>query len=138
MPPSVCRIAGCRRHPHARGLCQQHYDQQRKSSADPARAAKPPVKSAAATPEPLAELDGKFCRASGCTNPHHAKGYCKSHYGQIRRHGHVEDLPGETGEKQPAALSKDRRLLEIVKRHEILKKEIASIHKELEAQVDEE
>jgi hypothetical protein len=29
--------------------------------------------------------NGKTCSVRGCTQPHHARGYCKKHYGEIRR-----------------------------------------------------
>ena len=143
MKTSVCRMAGCRRRAHAQGLCQQHYDRQRKR-AGPARA-RPPRPAAAAPAEapgpagalPEAALAGKLCCVPGCTAAHHARGYCKSHYGQLRRHGTVGPEGGEADGKT-ATLSRDRRLLEIIKRHDILKKEISSIHKELESEAHED
>ena len=143
-----CRIAGCRRKPHAHGLCQRHYDQQRKARSRPggSRDRRPAgsgaagartEKAAAAVPAPPLDLTDKLCSVAGCTSPHHAKGYCKSHYGQLRRRGRIEELPGAAGGKVPQ-LSKERRLVEIMKRHELLKKEIASIHKELESEANDD
>ena len=140
----ICRIAGCRRKPHAHGLCQRHYDQERKSQQAPAKAApgRPKGKpAAAAKPAPAAAVDDsadKNCVVPGCTNPHHARGYCKSHYGQLRRKGSIEEPPPSQPEGEAVRVSKERRLLKIMKRHEILKKEIANIHKELESEVDGE
>jgi hypothetical protein len=146
MKVMVCRAAGCRRKPHAQGLCQQHYDRQRKrvrrgdgrrERAGPAAAKPAPAPAPAlAALDPQAALAGKFCCVPGCTAAHHAKGYCKSHYGQLRRHGTITGEGGEADGK--GGLSKDRRLLEIIKRHEILKKEISSIHKELESEAHED
>jgi hypothetical protein len=146
----ICRIPGCRRKPHARGLCQRHYDQQRKSAgpgearrgAPPGgpRPGKPAAEAAGLKPtaaEAAAALAGKLCCVPGCTSAHHAKGYCKSHYGQLRRRGRIEELPESPGGKAPL-LSRERRLVEIMKRHELLKKEIANIHKELESEVDDD
>lgn len=159
----TCKVAGCRRKPHARGLCQRHYDAERKAAAaaapvekrgkapEPApRPAKEkdkqkPAKAANTPPAPAEKpgaVDDKACCVSGCTNPHHARGYCKSHYGQLRRRGRIEETPA-AGASAPAAapsgptLNKERRLLEIMKRHEVIKKEIANIHKELESEVDD-
>jgi hypothetical protein len=150
----ICRITGCRRKPHARGLCQRHYDQQRKTAARAAlprearrgassagpRAGKPAAEAAGAAlavSDASAALAGKLCCVPGCTNPHHAKGYCKSHYGQLRRRGRIESLSESPGGKPPL-LSREQRLVEIMKRHELLKKEIANIHKELESEVDDD
>jgi hypothetical protein len=59
------------------------------------------------------------------------------HYGQLRRHGRIEDVPvAETSSGTP--LTREQRLIEIKKRHEIIKKEIASIHKALESESDED
>jgi hypothetical protein len=138
-----CRIAGCRRKPHAHGLCQRHYDQARKVPIKTeARGAAPRQKGKAGKPpaaKPVAPADGddKHCSVSGCQNPHHARGYCKSHYGQLRRRGRIEE-PAAGGEGPAVPFNKERRLAEIMKRHEILKKEIANIHKELESEVDED
>jgi hypothetical protein len=138
-----CRIAGCRRKPHARGLCQRHYDQERKipgptgaveTTGRKAKGAKPAV---AAPPPESSGGDDKYCSVAGCTNPHHARGYCKSHYGQLRRRGRIEEpAPAKGGEV--VTVNKERRLAEIMKRHEVLKKEIANIHKELESEADED
>ena len=146
MKPLRCRMAGCRRKPHAQGLCQQHYDRQRKSTRRAGGAlgrpavsgpVRPAAEPAAAALSAEAALAGKLCCVPGCTAAHHAKGYCKSHYGQLRRHGGVLGEGGEPDGK-PVVLTKDRRLVEIIKRHEILKKEISSIHKELESEAHED
>ncbi|HOX07923.1 MAG TPA: hypothetical protein PK280_16105 [Planctomycetota bacterium] len=159
---SSCRIAGCRRKAHAHGLCQHHYDQQRKNqamarpkaggkaasapAAAPAKArpgkaspAKPaPAAPAAAAGPSASGADDKKCCVPGCTNPHHARGYCKSHYGQLRRRGSIEE-GAPASDAQPAVpFNREKRLAEIMKRHEILKKEIANIHKELESEADED
>jgi hypothetical protein len=81
--------------------------------------------------------NSKLCRAPGCANAHHAKGYCKMHYGQLRRRGNVVELP-ESEVVEAAALSLDQRLVEIKKRHELLKREIANIHRTLESESDGE
>lgn len=139
MTSSRCRVPGCRRKIHARRLCQRHYDEHRKK---PQPARKPGRRRAAAAPAsppaipmapPGVDMAGKMCCVPGCTNPHHAKGYCKSHYGQLRRRGSIEGLPEDAAGQGPV-LSPEHRLLEIKKRHEILKKEIASIHKALESE----
>ncbi|MFH0910670.1 MAG: hypothetical protein V1918_04070 [Planctomycetota bacterium] len=32
---------------------------------------------------------GVKCTVEGCNNPVHAKGYCRKHYGQVWRKGHI-------------------------------------------------
>ena len=145
MRSARCSVEGCRRKPHARGLCQRHYDEQRKQRPSrPAAAAAgeapapPPAAGRAPAPVPVPEgLAGKVCTVPGCPNPHHARGYCKMHYGQLRRHGRIEDVPAAESAAS-APLTKEQRLIEIKKRHEIIKKEIASIHKALESESDED
>ncbi len=146
MSSARCKVSGCRRKAHARGLCQKHYDEQRKSRASrrsgPKAAARPRsgrLPAAAPPPKPVVvpaaedSLAGKLCCVPGCANPHHAKGYCKSHYGQLRRRGRIEDMPGDASAAAPL-LSREQRLVEIKKRHELLKREIATIHKALESE----
>jgi hypothetical protein len=82
-------------------------------------------------------LAGKMCSVPGCANAHHAKGYCKMHYGQLRRRGRIEDEPAVMASARPT-LSRDQRLIEIKKRHEMLKREIASIHRALESESDDD
>ncbi len=147
MSSARCKVSGCRRKAHARGLCQRHYDEQRKSRSRQAiarPAPRPPsgrLPRTAPQPKPadMAEGDesmvGKLCCVPGCANPHHAKGYCKSHYGQLRRRGRIEDMPGDASVAAPL-LSRDQRLIEIKKRHESLKREIATIHRALESETD--
>lgn len=33
----------------------------------------------------------KTCKVCGCNGKHHAKGYCKKHYQQFKRHGQISD-----------------------------------------------
>ena len=33
----------------------------------------------------------RTCKVEGCNNKHHAKGYCKKHYLQMKRHGQISD-----------------------------------------------
>jgi hypothetical protein len=138
-----CRAAGCRRKAHARGLCQKHYDEQRKSGAS-RRAPAPTTKresgrlrraEAATAGEGGGDRSGKMCSVPGCAGAHHARGYCKMHYGQLRRRGHLEEVPGADA-AAGSSLSLDQRLVEIKKRHELLKREIANIHRTLESESD--
>ena len=142
MSSARCKIAGCRRKAHARGLCQKHYDEKRKSKASrrskvKATEGKPTSRKSSRRTKPVLDEgdDGKMCRVPGCANAHHAKGYCKMHYGQLRRRGNVEELPDDEVAEAPA-LSLDQRLVEIKKRHELLKREIASIHQALESETE--
>jgi hypothetical protein len=137
-----CKVAGCRRKAHARGLCQKHYDQSRKSRS--AKRAKRSKRTASAGRPASAPAEGngddvssKMCRVPGCANPHHAKGYCKMHYGQLRRRGRIEESEADVASER-SGLSLEQRLVEIKKRHELLKREIANIHKALESESDDD
>jgi hypothetical protein len=57
------------------------------------------------------------------------------HYGQLRRRRKADES-AEGASATPAALSLEQRLVEIKKRHEIFKQEIASIHRALESETD--
>jgi len=169
-PPGHCRMANCGGLVHASGLCRRHYDHLRSSGrrgeADGAResgkAGPPPGPPHPHPPrsadEPDRGLRGaapKTCRVPGCPGSHHAKGYCKSHYSQIRRHGQIrEDLPARAGCcrfagcSRPALfggsfcathrasatrvrLTKVQRLALIKRRHELMKREIELIRERL-------
>lgn len=136
MSSARCKIAGCRRKAHARGLCQKHYDEKRKSRTSRRSKAKDDTRKSSRRAKPVREEadDGsKMCRVPGCASPHHAKGYCKMHYGQLRRRGSIEEVPEEEV-AEASSLSLEQRLVEIKKRHELLKREIASIHEALESE----
>ena len=99
----------------------------------------------------------------GCTAPHHAKGYCKSHYSQLRRHGDVEDsarsslceiagcprqvmegrrceihLKTLSGPGAPFRLTRAQRLDEIRRRYELMRTEIERVKQSFDAEADEE
>ena len=38
----------------------------------------------------------KICKIEGCSNKHHAKGYCKKHYEQIRKYGKILERTMQT------------------------------------------
>ncbi|MHC4915712.1 MAG: hypothetical protein ACYTGB_09485 [Planctomycetota bacterium] len=144
MSSARCKVAGCRRKAHARGLCQKHYDEKRKSrpSGRSKSVGRPPAAGRRAAPAPPPEENGddlssKMCRVPGCANAHHAKGYCKMHYGQLRRRGRIDESSVEAA-ADSSPLSMEQRLIEIKKRHELLKREIANIHKALESETDDD
>jgi hypothetical protein len=105
-------------------------------SPAPTPAAGLPLSMISLPPESAAR--DKVCCVAGCPNPHHAKGYCKMHYGQLRRHGSIEPVAAGAGGAVPTVvLSHEQRLVEIKKRHEILKREIASINEALDSESTE-
>ena len=159
----VCSVPGCTRPYHARGYCQKHYDLQRKRSWTPpagkARGAEATPRAARAAQGQAQQppRHGATCCIPGCGRPHHAKGYCKSHYSQLRRRGGFPAAgkpPGVCeveGCNRPAIadgrcarhmghpttvsrkrLSKAERLKLIKQRHAIMKREIAMINRALE------
>ncbi len=150
----TCSVPGCGRPAHAKGLCQMHYDRTRKRGGILRQAAlrrEPP-------PSPpkmfIRAASRKACCVPGCTSAHHAKGYCKSHYSQLRRRGDIAgssrtptceiagcnrpvseakrcethlkvlSLPGA-----PLRLTTAQRLGEIKRRHEAMRSEIERIKK---------
>lgn len=155
-----CKIVGCSRPVHARGLCQRHYDVSRKRSGKRASAGASPVCSVPGCDRPhhargLCQIhydelrkrvtgrvgvgaasvpSGRVCRVPGCTQTHHAKGYCKRHYGQLCRDGAVGMTAGENGRRYTRA----ERLNVLRHRHERLRREIESIHKAFEAEANGE
>ena len=170
-----CSDPGCGRATHARGLCQMHYDRLRKR--DPGFSAAPPARERRAAPRPAfggpsggaggsaapyryglqvrAPLQS-VCSVPGCGAPHHAKGYCKSHYSRIRRRrsgagrrggAQVCEIAGCSNAvsqnkrcaehlKQPTDgvrhMTKPERLAEIRHRHELMRREIERIKQTFE------
>jgi phage terminase Nu1 subunit (DNA packaging protein) len=59
------------------------------------------------------------------------------HYGQLRRRGRIDESSVEAA-ADSSPLSMEQRLIEIKKRHELLKREIANIHKALESETDDD
>ena len=51
------------------------------------------------------------CVVEGCSNPSHAKGYCRRHYGQIWRRGMIyNDTPKEQTTASESGMRRDDRL----------------------------
>jgi hypothetical protein len=48
------------------------------------------------------------CIVEGCSEPIHAKGYCRRHYGQIWRKGAISPLPREEDPTRPARADVER------------------------------
>lgn len=74
-PEAGCSVPGCNQPHHARGLCQTHYNEQRKKwqrteRLEPASASRSGIRT---------------CSVEGCKRPHHARGYCKLHYARLVR-----------------------------------------------------
>ncbi len=70
-----CRIIGCTRYPHARGLCTMHYNRVR-LTGDSGPAA------------PIKRRPGaKGCTVVGCPREHSMAGYCSMHWKRVERHG---------------------------------------------------
>ncbi len=147
-----CSAPGCTRGVHARGLCQMHYDHLRKRQGvrtDDSRRAEARA-GPWRKPDPFARA---ACSVPGCDAPHHAKGYCKSHYSRLRRRGHVRetrvsqaDVCEIAGCSNPIVrnrrcgehlqspngvrhMTKDERLAEIRRRHEFMRREIERIRR---------
>jgi hypothetical protein len=155
-----CKKPNCRRKVHARDLCQKHYDESRKSKNSTAKKISPSVRkkpAAAKTParaipvklkpQPLlgsGKPKSNKCCVAGCMNSHHARGYCKLHYGQLRRTGKVDasvsstNRAGENDSGVAGVLSLEERLRLLKSRHELIKKEIENVHEVLASEDDVE
>ena len=84
--------------------------------------------------------NSRSCAFPGCWNPHHAKGYCKKCYSQLRRVGEkkfarlIAEAAESSGGAPTGPMSKEARLALIKKRYEVRKKEIEAIRKSLETE----
>lgn len=56
--------------------------------------------------------DSKRCMVEGCSEPVHAKGYCRRHYGQIWRKGRITDTQAFAVERSSRADAERLRALE--------------------------
>ena len=148
-----CSVAGCERAMHARGLCQKHYDQSRSRET---HSSETPAPTPARTVSGSGQATPTTCSFPGCTAPHHARGYCKSHYSQVRRRGKSKRTKGRASQCEiagcsrlavrnkrcakhlvvieggPRRMTKAERLAEIRKRHELMRREIEQIRQSFE------
>lgn len=148
-----CSAPGCDRATHARGFCQKHYDQSR--GREPRAGTPPPPDAPRAVARPREDAE-MTCSFPGCTAPHHAKGYCKSHYSRARRRGRSKSAEGRASQCEiagcsklavrnkrcathlkivkdgPRRMTKAERLGEIRKRHELMRREIEIIRQSFE------
>lgn len=107
----TCSVAGCNRPHHARGFCQQHYDDFRKRKHRPGGS----------------QAGGrKMCSVPGCNRFHHARGYCKMHYAKMAKTGQVSIKPSlnvpitlPSPDADPEGF-RDKRLLLIRQRHRLM------------------
>lgn len=161
-----CSVEGCARGSHARGLCQMHYDKTR-SRESRSRAASPDEGASDAAPRrapPLALRTSSrtTCSFPGCAAPHHAKGYCKSHYSRARRRGRPRGADDRAALceiagcsrlavrskrcaahlKVPGAavrrMTRPERLAEIRRRHDLMRREIERIRETFENESEED
>lgn len=56
------------------------------------------------------------CTVTGCTNPVHAKGYCRKHYGQIWRKGEITQDSSWGSFREDHARADDRERLRALER----------------------
>jgi len=140
-----------------------HYDRSRKHSGG---AVKAPLQGKEPAPRMFIRPPSRTaCCVQGCTAPHHAKGYCKSHYSQLRRRGQIEGTSARRSSlceiagcerpiarnkrcekhakalSQPSAplrLTRSQRLAEIRRRHELMRTEIERIKQSFDSDGDDE
>jgi hypothetical protein len=138
-----------------------HYDKtrsRRPGAAEDRHAAKPAGEAA----DPKArDRQRTTCAFPGCNAPHHAKGYCKSHYSRARRRGKARGSGSRAsrceiaGCSRPAVRSRRcavhlttpaggprrmttmERLAEIRRRHELMRREIEQIRQSFENEGDD-
>ncbi len=97
---------------------------------------------------------GSTCTVAGCDAPHHARGFCKSHYSRLRRRGEVtgrargklceiagcpkkvsegKRCAGHTGQPESAGhMTRPDRLAEIRRRHKLMRHEIDRVKRTLD------
>jgi len=112
-----CCVQGCDRPHHARGYCQQHYDEFRKKNRNSDKTGN--------------SSDRKVCSVPGCNRFHHARGYCKMHYAKIVKGGTSGGNSRNVSPTTPIILPspetdpegfRDKRLLLIRQRHRLILK----------------
>jgi hypothetical protein len=143
---ATCTAPGCKKAQVTQGLCQSHHDAKQNAAAQSAAAA--------------AAMAAKKCCVPACTAPHHARGYCKSHYSQLRRKGTVQEgasagaslceVAGcdrrsmknnrckEHATSKSSVMTKAERLTEIKSRHELMRREIERIKQSFDADGEDE
>lgn len=77
MANNTCSADGCDRQQRARGFCDMHYRQRRRSGEL----------------HKLPTLEGLFCTVDGCSEPQYAKSCCKLHYSRLRAYGDAAHVP---------------------------------------------
>lgn len=85
---TACSVAGCDRKVRARGLCDSHYQRQRRGR---------PVEA------PLRDYGAQGCAVPGCGGRHTAGGYCHHHWRQGRQ-------PRRFRQRTPAEVQEMRQL----------------------------
>ena len=56
------------------------------------------------------------CTVNGCSNPIHAKGYCRKHYGQVWRKGEISKNSSWDGVREHYTRGDDRERLRALER----------------------
>lgn len=135
-----------------------HYDRSRSRQT---KAGAKPAPATCGAAEGSKKVAHTTCSFPGCTAPHHAKGYCKSHYSQMRRRGKSRSGKGRAAQCEiagcsrlavrnkrcashlkvikggPRRMTKAERLGEIRRRHELMRQEIETIRKSFENEADD-
>src|SRR3990167_4949073 len=83
-PKSLCFVDGCDRKSRAGGMCNKHYERQRKHG-DPMFLARP-----------WKYDKGTICLQNRCDKPIHAKNLCANHYRLRRRADNIQDRLADT------------------------------------------
>lgn len=81
----ICKIEGCNRKHHSLGLCEMHYNRQRKGIKD-MRPGNLPKKWKKDDPRSRKNKNLK-CIVTNCNNEYYAKKLCCNHYGLNERNG---------------------------------------------------
>lgn len=76
----MCIVDGCSLEGNRKGMCQKHYDNNRRRG------------NPLAEPTPKKKSERK-CQVFGCSSPHLAKGYCSHHYHSVKKYGAVDAMP---------------------------------------------
>lgn len=107
---SICKVEGCERSRHARGMCKMHYLRWRRGSE---------IGGAERRPPGVPKKNVGKCSVGGCEKEQQYAAMCSMHYSRLRRHGdvHYENRTPNVGECSVDGCSRPMRKLSYCAAH---------------------